>query len=176
MFNNKSKVTIPFLQTGYWESSSSGTDEWYFKGAPIVMPLAVKKISNLTRGTVGTLADQEWGFGDNDSLGYDTIYFRNTADPASTITYSAISILTTAGIDYATNGESYAIEIQVTNRSQETIQGILVLPNHSIAFEITAAEGSLILQNKFFLNPEEEIKILLSSEEVSVMINGDNLI
>ncbi len=37
---------------------------------------------SLTGGTLGALADHEWGYGDNDSLGFDTIYVRdNSGDP-----------------------------------------------------------------------------------------------
>lgn len=38
----------------------------------------------LTEGTVGSLADHEWDYGDNDSLGYSTVYVRdNTGTPQS---------------------------------------------------------------------------------------------
>ena len=41
--------------------------------------------SIITEGTVGALADHEWDYGDNDSLGYDTIYIRDdSGDPDTT--------------------------------------------------------------------------------------------
>lgn len=39
--------------------------------------------SSYTEGTVGSLAEDEWGYGDGDSLGYSTVYIYASADPDS---------------------------------------------------------------------------------------------
>ena len=72
-----------------WTASGSGTNEFYVEllagGDPgfvsqpdfITMDGAV-----LTEGTVGSLADHQWDYGDNDTLGYSTVYVRDqTGDP-----------------------------------------------------------------------------------------------
>ena len=41
--------------------------------------------SIITEGSAGSLVDHEWDYGDNDSLGYDTIYIRDdSGDPDTT--------------------------------------------------------------------------------------------
>jgi hypothetical protein len=73
-----------------WAASGSGTDEYYLKkptGASTHF-LADKPVggtervavaiggTEATEGTVGSLAAGEWDWGDNDSLGYSTLYVR----------------------------------------------------------------------------------------------------
>lgn len=77
--------------TYQWTISGSGTNEFYLQafggGDPSVStPLAVVENNSLmTEGTVGTLAAGEYDYGDNDTLGYSTIYVRLTdnVDPDS---------------------------------------------------------------------------------------------
>ncbi|MCP4262829.1 MAG: hypothetical protein GY774_35770 [Planctomycetes bacterium] len=74
-----------------WTKSGSGKNEYYVEllagGDPsistpdhVVMDGAV-----LTEGTVGSLSDHEYDYGDNDSLGYSTVYFADASgDPDTT--------------------------------------------------------------------------------------------
>jgi hypothetical protein len=80
-----------------WVASSGGTNEYYLAdqaeaeiAADFVEPFLVSvggyspTSSNSARGTIGSLADGQWGFGKNaaDSLTYDTIYVRwDDGDP-----------------------------------------------------------------------------------------------
>lgn len=62
----------------YWTSSGSGTDEYYYSPTdldekPLILQLDG---SGATEGTVGSLSEGEWGWGDNDSIGEDTVYVR----------------------------------------------------------------------------------------------------
>jgi hypothetical protein len=74
-----------------WLASGSGTNEYYLDlaggGDPgISTPGAVYANSAaLSAGTVGSLTAGQYGYDDNDTLGYDTIYVRLTdgADPDS---------------------------------------------------------------------------------------------
>lgn len=67
-----------------WTESGSGTDEYYVTllggvGNPNIYqsPLGVLEGGEyMVKGTVGSLAQGEWGYGDNDSIGFDTIYVR----------------------------------------------------------------------------------------------------
>lgn len=73
-----------------WTASGSGTNEYYLEasggGDPSLGGDPDHVIINnavATEGTLGSLAAGEWGYGDNDSLGYSTIYVRlsDGADP-----------------------------------------------------------------------------------------------
>lgn len=73
-----------------WTASGSGTNEYYLRTAANGNPGFQAKPNNVyvngantTEGTVGSLAANRWGYGDNDSLGYSTLYVRLTdgSDP-----------------------------------------------------------------------------------------------
>ena len=79
-----------------WTESGSGTKEFYVElaagGDPDIRgePEYVSGNGGVliddtweTKGTLGSLAATEWGYGDNDSLGYSTLYVRlsDDADP-----------------------------------------------------------------------------------------------
>lgn len=74
-----------------WSSSGSGMNEYYLEasggGDPSVSEPAdvLENKSLMTAGTLGSLSSGEWGYGDNDSLGYTTVYVRlsDGADPDS---------------------------------------------------------------------------------------------
>ena len=76
------------INTGYqWTASGSGTGEYYLEasggGDPVlVRPRAVYDggVAATSGGTLGALSANTWGYGDNDSLGFSTIYFRETGD------------------------------------------------------------------------------------------------
>lgn len=66
-----------------WTASGSGTNEYYLRTAGSADPGIDVQPSELyvngtsaTSGTLGALTAGQWGYGDNDSLGYDTIYVR----------------------------------------------------------------------------------------------------
>jgi hypothetical protein len=69
-----------------WVASGSGTNEFYLQTAANTSPGFVASPptsggvyingSAATKGTVGSLAAGQWGYDDNDTLGYDTIYVR----------------------------------------------------------------------------------------------------
>lgn len=74
----------------HWTASGSGTNEYYIVNtAPFYTAVKPSKVFendvDLVEGSVGTLGIAQWDFGDNDALGYDTIYIRLTdgADPDS---------------------------------------------------------------------------------------------
>jgi hypothetical protein len=82
-----------FTRSAYkWTASANGTNEYYLElaagGDPgfdaqpdAVMLDFVKQNEN----TPGSLNDHEWGYGDNDTLGYSTVYFADeSGDPDTT--------------------------------------------------------------------------------------------
>ena len=72
------------LSTYYWNESSNGYDEYYVtlpngSDPSIAEPDRLFEQSiRLVEGTLGTLNRGEWAFGDNDSLGFNTVYVRLT--------------------------------------------------------------------------------------------------
>ena len=72
-----------------WTASGSGTNEYYCElsggGDPsigTVGDIVIMDDTLLQEGTVGGLADHEWAYGDNDALGYSTVYVADaTGDP-----------------------------------------------------------------------------------------------
>ena len=72
-----------------WTASGSGTNEYYLEAAAGGDPSLTREPDQafmdgvfLTIGTVGSLADHEWDWGDNDSLGFSTVYVRDeSGDP-----------------------------------------------------------------------------------------------
>ena len=72
----------------YWTASGSGTDEYYLNNAALVYS-AIKPdkvyidAADALEGVLGSLGVTQWGWGDNDALGYNTIYVRlaDTSDP-----------------------------------------------------------------------------------------------
>jgi len=75
-----------FVQLGTykWYESSSGYDEYYAATPSGTDPSITKpdklfeRSIRMTEGTLGSLARGEWAYGDNDSLGFNTIYVRLT--------------------------------------------------------------------------------------------------
>jgi hypothetical protein len=69
-----------------WSASGSGTNEFYVEYAGNTDPEIVAAPPSVggvyingvaaTKGTLGSLAAGEWDYGDNDTLGHDTIYVR----------------------------------------------------------------------------------------------------
>lgn len=90
--------TISIREAAYtWTLSASGTAEYYCRlaAADPVIGNALTGLTNpvpdgvllnsvhAAKGTLGALTAGTWGFGDNDTLGYNTVYVRLTdgADP-----------------------------------------------------------------------------------------------
>lgn len=102
-----------------WTASGSGTNEFYLElaagGDPgLTEPSRVLASgSAMTAGTVGSLTAGQWDWGDNDTLGFSTIYVRlsDGADPDSkALDYLALQQIPVAG-DHVTlpSTSTYAI-------------------------------------------------------------------
>lgn len=72
-------------------------------------------------GTIGSLADHEWAYGDNDSLGYSTIYLRdNSGDPDTT----------QIDIEVAQRGC-----VQMYQRTSVILDGLIAKYGHGISYD-----------------------------------------
>lgn len=86
--------------TGKWTASGSGTNEYYYTtvagGDPgiTVKPDAITLDGTLlVEGTMGSLTDHQWDYGDNDTLGFNTVYVRDASGDPDTTGVSIRSIL-----------------------------------------------------------------------------------
>lgn len=76
-------------QGGYTWTRHGATNEWYLKknaGNPgLASPMGYVWVDNTAylSGTLGSLAATKWAYGDEDTLGYSTIYIYSTTDPSS---------------------------------------------------------------------------------------------
>jgi hypothetical protein len=60
-----------------WTASGSGTNEYYLTTEIDVQPSELYiNGSSAASGTLGSLTAGQWGYGDNDALGFDTVYVR----------------------------------------------------------------------------------------------------
>ena len=85
------KGSIDISDASYsWTASGSGTNEYYCRTSGNADPGFVEPLSGVflddtimgAGETIGSLSDHEWIWGDNDSLGYSTIYIRDdSGDP-----------------------------------------------------------------------------------------------
>lgn len=91
-----------------WTASGSGTNEFYLEAAGggdpgLSEPADLYQNGTImAAGTVGSLSASEWDYGDNDTLGFSTIYVRlsDGADPdskaADYVEYSATDVINVA--------------------------------------------------------------------------------
>jgi len=101
--------------TYQWTASGSGTSEYYCElsggGDPsLTEPLVVQELGAvMTEATAGSLAAGEWDWGDNDTLGYSTIYVRLTdsSDPDSQASGFLNSEVGDGGVDADSTGHGF---------------------------------------------------------------------
>lgn len=103
-----------------WVLSGSGTNEYYLEvaggGEPGICskPFGVDENgTQMTEGTLGSLAAGEWGWGDNDALGYgSTLYVRLTdgTDPDS----KALDFLKVGGWTFDCDDISFGTTVTIT--------------------------------------------------------------
>ena len=91
-------ATTNFPNVNYqWIPSALGTNEYYLTDSlgddpALIAPTQI--LINTTpsvSGTLGSLADNQWAYGDNDTLGFETVYLSSTTDP-NTVLPDFISI------------------------------------------------------------------------------------
>jgi len=107
-------LTNPKFQ---WTASGSGTNEYYFEmaggGDPnFLEPQSVRLDGvTLTQGTLGSLGNTEWGYGDTDSLGYSTVYVRyDTSDPDELVWGRLEAVMSEDGVCSLSNPLFYTYE------------------------------------------------------------------
>lgn len=96
--NSTASTSLSDGSTDNWTVSGTAT-EYYYTGSDITAePYFVFKDNSgtmveMTKGTVGSLTGYQYGWGDNDGLGADTLYVRSATDPDASS--GRIKVLTT---------------------------------------------------------------------------------
>jgi hypothetical protein len=118
--------TLLTSATYKWTASGSGTNEYHLElaagGNPSLSEprtLVLDGTNCGVKGKLGSLADHKWGWGDNDTLGYNTVYFRDdTADPdASGVVLEMVAATSMRGIDLRTRSYITVQDIHVRSAS-----------------------------------------------------------
>jgi hypothetical protein len=136
--------------TYQWTASGSGTNEYYLQasggGDPSISSQPAGVIlddSIITEGTAGSLTDHQWDYGDNDSLGYSTIYVRDdSGDPDSSGVEIRTILKPTSFANYdnkffvgCDDGFIYYLDSSVTQDNSKDISFILAGKLHEIGFK-----------------------------------------
>ena len=123
-----------------WIASGSGTNEWYVEliagGDPSLVEPAAAFIDDavLVIGAVGSLADHEWDWADNDTLGFSTVYVRDdSGDPD------------TSGIQLEAGARSVCIEL--AGRSYITVEDIEFTKSNGNGISIQRADAGTLIAN-----------------------------
>jgi hypothetical protein len=164
-----------------WTASGSGTNEYYYSGTAISEPNFVKVDGSVaTEGTLGSLAAGEFGWGDNDTLGADTLYARmaDGESPGSTDVYYFIEdtqTLMTAGAAV----ETILLSLLISNYSTTDDANIVV--EHTDGsdtifkweIDLLYTDSPFALDSKIVLEPSDVIQVTSNNPDVSVLASGD---
>jgi len=142
-----------------WTASGSGTNEYYLEltdgGDPSVdEPVNVYEDSTaMTIGTMGSLSAGEWDYGDNDTLGYNTIYVRLTdsADPDDKVSGYLKMGLTLDGSAYTTyvsGGKVRKAVLSLSGLSHLEGKSVAVLANGNVVTGLTVSSGAITLTER----------------------------
>lgn len=127
--------------TNTWTASASGTNEYYCKtGAgtcAATQPTAFMLDGIYTHvaqsGTLGSLAAGNWGYGDNDTLGFNTVYVRltNGLSPVkSGLNYVGMSLL---GTDRSQADASFKTATDLVIADGDAIPGVVTSATNPFA-------------------------------------------
>lgn len=73
------RQSLATFKDGSWTQSTTNPLEYYYTAAVKSKPAVFRSDTGYVarvEGTVGSLADGQWGYGDNDTIGSNRIYFR----------------------------------------------------------------------------------------------------
>jgi hypothetical protein len=89
-------VSLTDGSTDQWTDSPTTPNEYYYTGSGITEEPTYVFINGVecTEGTIGSLGEYEYVWGDQDALGSDTLYVYQTSDPDSQVS-GWIKVLTT---------------------------------------------------------------------------------
>lgn len=173
--------SFDFTTIDGWTQSGSGTGEYFYTGTAINKPNYVKLEETIAEeGTLGTLDAGTWGWGDNDTLGSDTLYVRlvGSGIPGSSAVqyfYEKQENLLTAGV----GKETILLSLLISNYSTINDANIKVVHINGIndifrwEIDLLYSDSPFALDSKIVLEPNDIIKITSNNPEVSIIVSGD---
>ena len=166
-----------------WSKSNSGTNEYYFTGSLSEEPESLLENERyMDKGTIGSLSVGEWGYGNNDSLGKNTIYVRlsDESDPDTKSSGYIQSPKYNTVLQTVSENETVLFSILISNKHSKLFADIEfahTTENDVVYFNWSnkvSPDGSpLVINSRICLNPGDKIKIKSSLESVNVLISGD---
>ena len=176
-----------------WTASGSGTNEYYCElaggGDPSIGdPTDVwTDNSRGTEGTAGALTDGQYDYGDNDTLGYSTVYYRSDAGDPDTLSIQieaaqANNPIVATGDDYL---EFIGLDLQMGQQNGMIINGGLTgvtvrdckmrynTTNGILIFDVGAAVSTFITLdgNECAYNVTSGISMLEENNNVTIKNN-----
>lgn len=145
-----------------WTASGSGTDEYYLEllagGDPSISSSIISVYEGdviMTEATVGSLSAGEWDLGDNDSLGFTTLYVRLTGgeDPDikgnGWVAY-ALGIDTTGFTAFTSGGSAHKLVSSISGLSHLEGETVTVRADGGTHDDVTVSSGSITLDTNYY--------------------------
>ena len=179
-FKNYSTTFTYTTLTGWTQSTTTSTEYYYATDAKHKPLVVTEDGSELTEGTLGSLAIGEWAWGDQDSLGYDTVYARVTGDvdpDTLTMKGSIASTLATAG-----TGKTLGIMSveQVSTEASDAKNVKLIRTDSSDTKQIeiinsVPANDYVVLDHAIVLEEGDKLKVMCDTELITVCLNANEV-
>ena len=166
--------------TGWTQSPATSTEYYYATDAKHEPLLVTEDGTPLIAGTLGSLAIGEWAWGDQDSLGYDTIYARVTGDvDPDTLTMKGSLALTLATV---TASHSLGImSIEMCSRELADAKNIRIIRTNTSDVEFFRADvgipasDTVIFDHGICLAATEKLKVMCDSENIAIVVNANDI-
>lgn len=171
--------------SNFWTASGSGTNEYYYNQTiSQIEPNAVLIGGDVTAkatNVVGSLAVGQWSWGDNDTLGTDTLYVRlsDGADPDSKTSGHLKCSEPQELIEASVDTETIFLSLLIANYSITADANIKIfhIDGTDILFQwvidILVTDSPFALDSKIVLEPGDKFLIMADIENVSVLASGD---
>ncbi len=173
-------------ENNLWTASANGTDEYYFNGdlfqhTPNAVHIDGMPVT-ISVNALGSLAAGEWGWGDNDELGKDTVYVRlsDGADPDTQESGYLQCSEPVMLLEAQAEKETIFLSFLVANYSDADNANIRIMHKDSqgdIIFrwilDIPATNSPVALDSKIVLEPGDKIFVMSDVPEVAVLASGD---
>jgi len=167
----------------YWTASGSGTNEYYYNQGDVDEKPKTVEIdgSAATEGTLGSLAAGEWGWGDNDTLGSDTVYVRlsgggdpdaqsaghvECSEPVEVLQVTAAKSATITSVKVSNNTTSLVTFDLLDTDSGDTI----TFPSRYL--EVAEGDRLMVRTDIDVFTDEQKLKIHSDAEDVGVKVSG----
>lgn len=186
---NKASFPLSSLVDGvsdFWTASGSGTNEYYYNQSlsqvqhPSYIDIGGAKTLK-SSSALGSLAAGEWGWGDNDTIGNDTVYVRlsDDADPDSKPSGHLKIGQPLEVLQAVESKETILLGALVSNyaKDEDAEAWVIHMSGSTLLMQwyISLAAGSspLALDTKIVVDPTEQVFVLSDTESLSVYISGD---